>query len=98
MYDVIITVAATLISLLIAYVPTFRTRFYALGVVQKRAVLLASLACAAGAVLTFSCLDVFRELATTCDKRGIEDVLRGFGVAVIASQATYQLIPDSRKQ
>lgn len=102
--DFLSAFAATVLSLLFSYVPGIRTWFDALGTfpdgsndngARKRLLMLGLLALATAASFLLACSHLAADfgLSLTCTRGSTITLLRAFGLAVIANQATYLISP-----
>lgn len=91
--DLLIAVAAVLLSLLFSYVPQAREWFEKLGATHKRLVMLGLLALAAGGSFGLACIQSPLAPAVACDQAGAWGLLRTFVLAVIANQSAYMISP-----
>jgi hypothetical protein len=91
-----IAMAGVLLSLGFSYIPGLESRFGKLDGIHKRLVMLGSLAVSVLVVFGLTCLGWSSALGLpglACDQAGALGFVRAFGVAAIASQATYLLTP-----
>jgi hypothetical protein len=88
-------VAGILLSLAFSYVPGLREHFDALDPTRKRLVLLGALLAVSIAIYGLACSSwgAGWGVALSCDRRGLAELVRILVLAVVASQAAYQLAP-----
>jgi len=97
MDGVIAAIAGMVLSLLFSYVPGLNTWFAALESTYKRIIMLVLLFLTSAALVGLACaglLDFFG-VTVTCDQPGIMEVVKAFGIAVIANQAAYPISPQT---
>ena len=89
------SIAGVVLSLLFSYVPGLKVRFGALDGDYKRLIMLGLLALVGAGAFGLSCAGLAADFGinVTCDQAGAIGLLKVFGVAAIANQATYQLSP-----
>ena len=94
--DILSGFAGVVLSLAASYLPGFSEWFGALESRHKQLVLLGVLAALSLAMFGIACAGLSADLGLsyTCDRAGAVQLVRMFGIAVIANQATY---PITRK-
>lgn len=92
--ELLSAIAATIVSLLIEWVPPFANWFQPLDVSAKKLVSLALFILVGAAVYGLSCAGLAEQLgipAVVCDQSGVIVLLKAVFGAVVASQAIHKL-------
>lgn len=92
--DLLIMLAASILSLLFSYVPGLNTWFAGMDGTFKRLAMLLLMAITAGAIYGLGCAGVLSS-GITCDQAGLTKLVYMFVLAVIANQATYTISPPT---
>jgi hypothetical protein len=94
--ETISATAGVLLSLLFSYAPGVSAWYADLDGAGKRLVMLAALLLTAGGLLALSCLgvgQVFGAPLPACDRAGLQGLLEGLVIALVANQSTYLISP-----
>lgn len=93
--ELLSSVLAVVLSLLVGYVPGFSGWFGALPGVQKRLLMAGLLVVIGAASVGLACAGVALPFSLSCDYAGGWAVLRAVLAALVANQATYSLLVRS---
>lgn len=96
--ELIASTAGVIISLVVEYVPPVARVWASLTGDRKRAVMGALMVLVGAGAYALACVgwaDVFG-LPTTCDQRGVAEVVRAVIAALVANQATYTIAGGRR--
>ena len=90
--------AGIILSLLFSYIPGLNTKYAALSSEYKKLIMLGILALLAAAIYGLACWGVLTELTgwtLTCDKSGLIQLARIFGVAAALNVTAFTFSPQT---
>lgn len=96
--NLLASLAALLLSLVISYVPGVNTKYAGLSGEKKRAIMFLSLLLIAIGTVAVSCAGFAAELniSVTCDKVGIIGVFEAFIAALVVNQSAFLISPSTK--
>ena len=92
--EVLVVLAAAVLSMVFTYMPGLRTQFAALTSEQKQAIQLILIVVLAGFMFLVTCVGLFSVPGVICSKDGVMSLLVYVFLAAGGNQLTYKLSPQ----